>query len=199
MSKTITLSVPDEVYEEMRSHPEINYSELARERIGEYLAMFKGREELAPHNFLLMKDLVFTPAKIEEIHRMLDKKSARTGNLLWVDAVFDLDMLDSLAKFMHSFPRAHPFEDANKRTMFVCVDAFLRLNRMRLAVRADAKKTTEDEKFFWQNANMRKEVAEIRAFIEKRIVPARKPKSVEDAVRQSIEENKALIRRLAAE
>jgi len=34
----LTLSVPKELYEEMRKHPEIKWSEVARAAIGEYLS-----------------------------------------------------------------------------------------------------------------------------------------------------------------
>jgi hypothetical protein len=34
----LTLSVPKELYEEMRKHPEIKWSEVARKAIGEYLS-----------------------------------------------------------------------------------------------------------------------------------------------------------------
>ena len=43
----ITLSVPDEVYKEMKRHPEIKWSEIARESIVRKLMMEKNlRKEL---------------------------------------------------------------------------------------------------------------------------------------------------------
>ncbi len=197
MSKTITLSVPDEMYRSMQTFPEINYSELARERIAQYLATVKEKEEFYPYQFLILKDLIFTREKIIEIHDKIEKNKKRTGELFWVSAVFDLDLSDSLTKFLYLFPKAHPFEDANKRTAFVCVDAFLRLNRFKLKVEAKKDKTTADEKFFWQNANQQKSMQEIEEFLRKRMVPCRKPKSVEEAIRESIKENKQLLENLA--
>lgn len=39
----LTLSIPDELYEEMKQHPEIKWSEVARRAIVEYLQRVKGR------------------------------------------------------------------------------------------------------------------------------------------------------------
>lgn len=197
MSKTITLSVPDEMYKDMQSFPEINYSELARERISEYLATVKAKDEYFPYQFLLLKDLIFNREKIIEIHDMIEKNKKRLWELFSVSAVFDLNLLDSLANFLFLFARMHPFEDGNKRTSFVCVDAFLRLNRFKLKIEARKDKTTEDEKFFWQNSNQQKTMKEIREFLKKRLVPCRKPASVEEAIKDSIKENKQLLENLA--
>lgn len=197
MSKTITLSVPDEMHKDMQSFPEINYSELARERIGEYLATAKGRMEHFPYRFLLLKDLVFSRERIIQIHDTLEKNKKRMGELFWVAAVFDLSLVDSLANFLHAFAKAHPFEDGNKRTAFVCVDAFLRLNRHRLKVEARKGKTTKDEKFLWQNSNQQKTVKEIKEFLKQHIVACRKPSSVPEAIKDSIKENRQLLQNLA--
>jgi len=39
----ITLSIPDDLHKKMREHPEIKWSEIARNAIKEYLAKFEGR------------------------------------------------------------------------------------------------------------------------------------------------------------
>ena len=197
MSKTITLSVPDEMYKTMQSFPEINYSELARERISEYLATAKDKQEYFPYQFLILKDLIFTSEKITQIHDMVEKNKNKMGELQWVYSTFDLDLLDSLASFLYTFARAHPFEDGNKRTAFTCVDAFLRLNRFKLKIEAKKEKTTEDEKFLWQNSNQQKKPAEIREFIKTHLEPCKKPNSVEEAIKESIKENKQLLENLA--
>lgn len=119
--------------------------------------------------------------------------------MFWVNAIFDLDMLDSLSKFIYYFPRAHPFDDGNKRTALVCTDSFLRLNRFKLSVKAEKNKTTEDEKFFWQNANVEKDQKQIREFLQEHMVAAKRPESVEKAINESIEENRQLLENLAAE
>ncbi len=197
MSRTITLSVPDEMFKAMRSFPEINYSELARERISEYLATVKEKQEYFPYHFLLLKDLVFSREKIIEIHDKIEKNKNKMGELLWVSTVFDLDLLDSLANFLFLFAKAHPFEDGNKRTAFVCADAFLRLNRFKLNIEAKKSKTSSDEEFFWQNSNQQKKIPKIREFLKEHLLPCKKPNSVEEAINDSIKENKQLLENLA--
>jgi len=197
MSKTITLSVPNEMYEDMQLFPEINYSELARERISEYLATIKDKEEYFPYYFLILKDLIFTREKITEIHDLIEKNKKKMSELFWVSTVFDLDLMNSLTNFLHQFPKSHPFEDGNKRTAFVCIDSFLRLNRFKLKVEAKKNKTTEDEKFFWQNANQQKTLKEIKEFLQTHLEPCRKPNNVEEAIKDSIKENKELLENLA--
>ncbi len=198
MSRTITLSVSDDMYNDMQLFPEINYSELAREKIGEYLATVKGKEEHAPYQFLILKDLIFTREKIIQIHDLVEEKNKKImGELFWVATAFDLDPIESLANFLHLFAKSHPFEDGNKRTAFVCTDAFLRLNRFRLKIEAKENKTTEDEKFFWQNSNRQKTIKEIKEFIKEHMAPCRKPNSVEEAIKDSIKENKQLLQNLA--
>lgn len=198
MSRTITLSVPDEMYKDMQLFPEINYSELAREKIGEYLATVKEKEEYAPYQFLILKDLIFNREKIIQIHDLIEEKNKeRMGELFWVSTVFDLDPIESLANFLHLFAKSHPFEDGNKRTAFICTDAFLRLNRFKLKIEAKENKTTNDEKFFWQNSNQQKTIKEIREFIKEHMLPCKKPNSVEEAIKDSTKENKQLLQNLA--
>ncbi len=139
MSKTITLSVPDEMYQDMQSFREINYSELARERISEYLAIVKEKQEYFPYESLILKDLIFTREKIIQIHDTIEKNKKRMGELFWVSTIFELNTIDTLTNFLYWFAKAHPFEDGNKRTAFVCVDAFLRLNRLKLKIEAKTR------------------------------------------------------------
>ncbi len=197
MSKTITLSVPDDTYKAMREFPEINYSELARQRINEYLATIKDRKSPNPFEFLALKDTIFTREKIVQIHDQLEKNRKQMSELSWIHTVFDLDLFDSLTRFLFLFPRTHPFEDGNKRTAFVCVDAFLRLNFMKLKIEQPTQKTTEDAKFFWQNANQQKTEKQIKEFLQKHITPCKRPASAQKAISDSITENKALLEDLA--
>ena len=92
-----------------------------------------------------------------------------------------------------------PFEDGNKRTAFVCIDSFLRLNNYKLKTNAKKNMATEDEKFFWQNANKQKSKVQIKQFLKEHLTAAKKPDSVEQAIQQSIEENKQLLKNLAEE
>ncbi|MDO8625252.1 MAG: Fic family protein [Candidatus Diapherotrites archaeon] len=197
MSKTITLSVSDELFVLMRRFPEVNFSQLARERISEYLAQVsEHRSPLAP-DFLVLKDLVFAPSRIGIVHDRLEKNRVMMSDLAWVETVFDLDLFDSLARFLFLFAKMHPFEDGNKRTALVCVDVFLRLNGLKLALEQPLKKSTLDSKFLWQNANQQKTESDLRAFLVSHAVACSKPHSVAAALEASIAENKALLADLA--
>jgi len=157
----------------------------------------KCKEEYFPNYFLSLKDLIFIEDRITQIHDLVEKNNKKMKSLDWVESVFELDFLDSMANFLHSFARIHPFEDGNKRTAFVCVDSFLRLNKFKLDIKADKNNTTEDEKFFWQNSNQQKTTKEIREFLKEHIAPCRKPKSVEQAIKESAKENRQLLENLA--
>ncbi|HIH09489.1 MAG TPA: Fic family protein [Candidatus Diapherotrites archaeon] len=158
------------------------------------------KQEPSPAQYLALKDLIFAKERIIQIHNKIEAKNTKMmASLDWVDAIFDLDMYESLARFLNRFAKAHPFEDGNKRTAFVTTDSFLRLNRLKLDIKAEKKTTTEDEKFFWQNANNQKSAEQTKQFLKEHIVPARKPTSVEQAIEQSIQENSQLLENLAAE
>ncbi|MDO8537841.1 MAG: Fic family protein [archaeon] len=197
MSKTITLAISDQTFDLMKRFPEVNFSELARQKINEYLANLNDKKSPESVEFLVLKDLIFVPQRIKEIHSLVEKNKKQMNELFWVEAVFDLDLFESLARFLKEFARIHPFEDGNKRTAFVCIDAFLRLNRMKLKIEQSSKKTTDDEKFFWQNANKQKTQKQIIEFLKEHMMESRKPKSVEQAINDSIEENKILLKNLA--
>lgn len=197
MSKTITLSIPDKMYSDMQKFPEINYSQLARERISEYLSTLTEKEEYPPYKFLILKDLIFTRERIMQIHDKIEHNHKLMNNLFWVSTVFDLDLFSSLSNFMFLFAKVHPFEDGNKRTSFICIDAFLRLNRLKLKINAKKDKTTEDEKFFWQNSNHQKTIKEIKEFLKEHTAACKKPNTVDEAIKDSIKENKQLLENLA--
>ena len=73
------------------------------------------------------------------------------------------------------------------------------MNWFKLNVKAEKNKTTESEKFFWQNANQQKSLKQIKEFLNENMVPAKKPNSVEEAINLNIEENRQLLENLAAE
>ena len=197
MSKTITLAVSDETFKLMKKFPEVNFSELARQRINDYLSKLEEKQSPESLEFLVLKDLIFSSERIKEIHNLVEKNKKQMNELDWVNSVFDLDLFDSLARFLKEFARIHPFEDGNKRTAFICTDSFFRLNRMKLRISQFAKKTTDDEKFFWQNANQQKTEKQIKEFIKEHIIESRKPQSVEQAISESVAENKILLKNLA--
>lgn len=141
----------------------------------------------------------FTGDRIIQIHGLIEENHNLLHELALLPETFSTDILDSVINFLHEFPRLHPFEDGNKRTAFVCIDSFLRLNNFKLNVESKKGKTTEDEKFFWQNANSQKTKRQIREFLQEHMVPSRKPNSVGQAISDSIAENKQLLENLAAE
>jgi len=48
----MTISIPDELYKRMKSHPEIRWSEIVRKAIVEYLERLKPEEVLEVHDLL---------------------------------------------------------------------------------------------------------------------------------------------------
>ncbi len=141
----------------------------------------------------------FTGERITQIHGLLEKNHKLLRELELIPKLFSADILGSVINFLHEFPKLHPFEDGNKRTAFVCIDSFLRLNNFRLNVESKKGKTTEDEKFFWQNADSQKTKKQIRGFLQEHMVPRRKPNSVAQAISVSVSGNKQLLENLAAE
>lgn len=63
----ITLSVPDELYREMKNHPEIKWSEAARQGINQQMARIKG---VVSGNELLSKLSPDTRAALERISNL---------------------------------------------------------------------------------------------------------------------------------
>jgi hypothetical protein len=63
---SITLSVPEELKVEMDEHPELNWSEIARQAIREKLAVLKKMDTLLAGSKLTEKDAVSTGRKVNK-------------------------------------------------------------------------------------------------------------------------------------
>lgn len=63
---SITLSVPEELKGEMGKHPEMNWSEIARQAIREKLALLKKMDELLSKSRLTEKDALAIGKKVNK-------------------------------------------------------------------------------------------------------------------------------------
>lgn len=66
VSKNITLSLPDDVFVEMRDFPEIKWSEVARKAIVEKLELLKELDSIASKSKLSEKDAAELGEKIKK-------------------------------------------------------------------------------------------------------------------------------------
>jgi prophage maintenance system killer protein len=162
----------------------------------------KIHKEQNKREFLLFKDVVFNETRIMEIHDLILSKFESDSNKLLnqnirrvIEESLDLELHTFLSKFMKNFAKYHPFEDGNKRTALVAVDCFLRLNNLKLKLKAKEDSETSDEIFFWQNANQQKTVEEIKSFLEKHVVEHDSKGFVE--TEDSIKENELMLRKLS--
>ena len=163
LSSWRTTKIPEYYFEEIEktialSRRYVSVSEFIRKAIEEKLSKAK-----TSRDFLLIKDLVFTEARIKQIHEAIsgkfrmDSKELMKNNMKQIiDQSLDINMINFLSKFMKKFAEYHPFKDGNKRTLLVTVDAFLRLNSLKLNLKAEKDRETEDEIFFWQNSTQQK-------------------------------------------
>jgi hypothetical protein len=62
----ITLSIPDDVHAWMREHPDIRWSEVARQAIVEKLLMLREADEIAKGSKLTQKDVDAISRKIKK-------------------------------------------------------------------------------------------------------------------------------------
>lgn len=177
----------------------VSVSEFIRQAIEDKLSLTKKAPE-----FLLLKDLVFTEARIRQIHEIIcaqfkvDSPDMLKENMQRIiDQSLDLDFTTFLSKFMYNFAAYHPFNDGNKRTLLVTVDTFLRLNNQKLKLKARKDAETEEELFFWQNSIQQKTKEQIKKFLEKHIVKHSSSNDVEEEINFSIKENKVILEKLA--
>jgi len=199
-----TTKIPEYHFEEIEkaialSKRYVSVSEFIRKAIEEKLSKSKTGKE-----FLLIKDLIFTEARIEQIHesisnkfRMDSKELLKSNMKQIIDQSLDISMINFLSKFMKKFAEYHPFKDGNKRTLLVAVDAFLRLNGLKLSLKAKKDKETEDEIFFWQNSNQQKTLEQIKKFISQHLEEYKSTDNVEEEIRKSIDENELMLEKLS--
>lgn len=177
----------------------VSASEFIRQAIEEKLSAAKTTKD-----FLILKDLIFTEARIIQIHQAIssrfkvDSQGLLKKNIRAIaDQSLDMDLILFLSKFMKNFAGYHPFKDGNKRTLLVTVDAFLRLNRLKLKLEAKKNQETEDEIFFWQNSNQQRTLEQIKKFIDQHLEKYSPANDVEKEIRKSINENKLMLEKLA--
>lgn len=176
----------------------VSVSEFIRQAIEEKLA----RND--PKEFLIIKDLIFTESRIKQIHKIIssefkvDSKNLLKDNLqMIIDQSLDVNLITFLSKFLQNFAKYHPFKDANKRTALITIDTFLRLNNLKLKLKAKKNTETKDEIFFWQNSNQQKTLAEINKFINKHLEKYQSSNDTEKEIKMSIKENKLMLEKLS--
>ena len=199
-----TTKIPEYYFEEIEkaialSRKYVSVSEFIRKAIEEKLSKAK-----TSRDFLLIKDLIFTEARIKQIHELIldnfrmDSKELLKNNINQIiEQSLDIDMLDFLSKFMKKFAEYHPFKDGNKRTLLVTIDAFLRLNNLKLKLKAQKDKETEDEVFFWQNSIQQKTLEQIKKFINSHLEEYKAEYNAEKEINKSIDENKLMLEKLS--
>ena len=197
-----TTKIPEVYFERVEqairySREFVSVSEFIRDAIKEKLTSLT-REK---YSFLLLKDLVFNEEFIIATNELLDKKN----NILKEEAIkkaielsLDADLYRFLAKFLKNFAYLHPFKDGNKRSSWIAVDAFLRLNNKMLSLKADKNKETEDEVFIWQNSSNQKTIDEIMVFLKNRAVAYDDNSNDPSKEREkAIKKNRLLLEKLA--
>ena len=199
-----TTKIPEYYFEEIEkaialSRKYVSVSEFIRKAIEEKLSKAK-----TDRDFLLIKDLIFTEARIKQIHDAIsdrfsmDSKDLLKDNLKQIiDRSLDINMIDFLSKFMKKFAEYHPFKDGNKRTLLVTLDAFLRLNGIKFRLQAKKDKETEDEIFFWQNSAQQKSFEQIKKFISQHLEEYKPTDNVEEEIKKSIDENRLILEKLS--
>ena len=204
LSSWRTTKIPEYYFEEIEkvialSRRYVSVSEFIRKAIEEKLSKAK-----ISRDFLLIKDLIFTEARIRQIHDLIsdefrmDSKELLKNNIKQIiEQSLDMNMVNFLSKFTKKFAEYHPFKDGNKRTLLVALDAFLRLNGLKLRLMAKKGKETEDEIFFWQNSAQQRTIEQIKKFIERHLEEHHSSDNVEEEIKKSIHENRLMLEKLS--
>ncbi len=179
----------------------VSVSEFIRDSIKDKLKSIKSAK--LPH-FLLTKDLVFNEETINIVHKKILLKNNEKEILK--EAMFqpiinkslDMDYMKFISKFLVYFAKIHPFEDGNKRTSWILVDLFLRLNNKKLQLKAKKESETPDEMFIWQNSTNQKTTSDVTEFLKKHIVDYKEnSEDLDLEIEKSIKENKLLLTKLS--
>ena len=204
LSSWRTTKIPEYYFEEIEkaialSRRYVSVSEFIRKAIEEKLSKAKSSRD-----FLLIKDLIFTEARIKQIHDLISSKFRMDSRELLknnikqiIDQSLDINMINFLSKFTKKFAEYHPFKDGNKRTLLVIVDTFLRLNGSKLRLKAKKDKETEDEIFFWQNSTQQRTIEQIKKFIDGHLEEYISSNNIEEEINKSIHENKLMLEKLS--
>jgi len=198
-----TTKIPEFYFNEIESilnsnQMYVSVSDFIRKAIEEKLSRNQNKD------FLIIKDLIFTESRINQIHNIIcekfrvDSKEILKENInKIIEESLDIDMISFLSKFAYNFAKYHPFEDANKRTLLVTIDSFLRLNSKKLKLEAKKNKETEEEIFFWQNSTQQKNLDEIKKFIETHLNKHISSNNIEEEINNSIEDNNLMLEKLS--
>jgi prophage maintenance system killer protein len=204
LSSWRTTKIPEYYFEEIErvialSQRYVSVSEFIRKAIEEKLSQAKTSKD-----FLLIKDLIFTESRIKQIHELISEKFEMDSKELLknninqiIEQSLDMDMASFLSRFMKKFAEYHPFKDGNKRTLLITIDAFLRLNGLKLKLKAQKDKETEDEIFFWQNSNRQKTFDQIKKFINSHLDKYKTGYNAEEEIKKSIDENELMLEKLS--
>jgi len=186
-----------------RSDRFVSVSEFIRDSIKEKLAKLQNAE-LEKKYFLLAKDIVFNEEIISLIHEKVLFKNNEKGFLKAdklqsiVNKSLDMNYINFISKFLVNFASIHPFNDGNKRTSWILVDVFLRLNNKKLELKAEKNKETKDEIFIWENSTSQRTIKQVRVFIENHIADYdENSEDVDIEIEKSIKENKLLLEKLS--
>jgi len=204
LSQWRTTKIPEYYFNEIEkaiasSQRYVSVSEFIRNSIEEKLSKVKSAKD-----FLLLKDLIFNKTRIKQIHEIISSRFRIDSSGVLkedikqvIDNSLDVYMEDFLAKFMKNFAKYHPFKDGNKRTLLVIVDAFLRLNNLKLKLKAKKDKETEDEIFFWQNSNQERTLEQIKKFVNRHLEIYASTNDIDKEINKSINENKLMLEKLS--
>lgn len=204
LSKWRTTKIPEYYFNEIEaalvlSERYVSVSEFIRKAIEEKLSKTKSNRD-----FLIIKDLVFSESRIKQIHELISAEFKMDSTELLkndikqvIDQSLDIDLMSFLSKFIKNFSKYHPFKDGNKRTLLIAVDSFLRLNGMKLKLKAKKDKETADEVFFWQNSNQQRTLSQIKEFISRHVEEYKPSSDVDEEIKKSIAENRLMLEKLS--
>ncbi len=200
-----TTKIPDYYFKQIEEYisttnKHVSVSEFLRDAIR---AMFEKKQE-QQYSFLLLKDLIFTKNSLIHIHDLIIQVTKADSSKILKDTFqqiveesLDTDLYRFLAKVLYNFGLYHPFKDANKRTAFIAIDSFLRLNNKKLTLKARTKTETRDEVFLWQTSIQQKQIPEIAQFLKSHVEPYASKQDVEAEIQKSIKENSLLLKKLS--
>ncbi|NQU79316.1 Fic family protein [Candidatus Woesearchaeota archaeon] len=201
-----TTKLPEYYFKEIEafvadSDKYVSVSEFLRSAVEQKLTAEKKRTST---QFLILKDIVFTKTRIEQIHDAVAKASKVDDSAILkkdfeivIERSIDISLYRFLAKLMYRFMKFHPFVDGNKRTAFVAVDVFLRINDMKLSIDVVRGKKTQDEKFIWQASIQQKKQEDIERFLEKHTKNYLSSNDFDIELEKCLQENRQLLENLS--
>jgi prophage maintenance system killer protein len=202
-----TTKIPDFYFKQIEEYllkksEFVSVSEFIRDSIKEKLFRLSN-ETVSQKLFLISKDIVFNEEKLTQIHDSLIE-NGEIGKLKdiplqsIVNRSLNMDYLKFLSNFLLNFALVHPFNDGNKRTSWIAVDVFLRLNNKKLKLAAKENAETKDELFIWQNSTNQKSKENIVSFLKSHIIDYyESSEDFETELDRSLKENKTMLLKLS--